>query len=560
MKKILAYILLILILVSSIYAIPFATIATQGLSFANPALGSALNQVVTVAGCVTTVAACLANYATGQVSQEFYGEAIKAIEKVSPEAIKAINTYNQVNGYLKQGASIAQELKVNEQGEVEEGSMKFTKTASIGNIVGKDVKKEDIILSNAQITKKDGITTITLEDNGKLEILDKTTGEKNIYTNIQKGGNIKLDNDGEITSAHFTVGKLEQGKKTAEFKFSYKVSDSNKYNNIIYELPEGTTIDMNEEGTKISNLRKDTYTGISSSQDPENKALSFINEKDGSYIRLDKNGKFYGKGKLGLSNSGSNFDIEEINNNEFSFKIENQKNLGVIIEGGKVTNEADGYSFNVLRERNNVLIAKRDVSIEELDKYKGNWIRDIIINEKVTIEKEEKFIEETLQARSAEDSNLKFEILPKNRIFREKSDSTTTLTFTLEGEAGLDAYKIKDKDVEIGNVLFRIKKGKGQINNANEVAIEIGMDKKVGTKTSFSMLPIGKGNNDVTPMTIVYDSGPKTKTIGSYGIFCDGLYDISGKTLSDYSSNLQCNKKENIRIAILGKLKNPFEE
>lgn len=507
MKKILPYLIVFLLLINLVYAITFATIATQGLSIANPQVASLVNTAATAAGCVTTWVTCLQSYATKAATDETYGKILKAIEKESPEAIKAFTTYQQVNGYMQQGASIVQELKVNNQGQVEEGSMKFTKESKIGNIICKKCKEEDISISNSQITKKDGVTTITLDENGKLEILDKKTGEKNVYTNIQKGGFIKLDEEGNIDAAHFTVGKPPQGRKTAAFKFPYKRTDGS-YKNIEYELPEGTTLDLSEYGTKITNIQQNSYTRIG----PEDGTpLQFKSNKEGSYILLDKEGRFYGKGKIdvGYEKTTAYFNIESIDDSaEFAFKLDSDN--GVIIGKGKVESNTGGYGFTVENEKDWVLIGSPR---KDLNNYKGNWIRKKILTND---EKKEMGINlggELLEASTYKGSKLNFDILPQDGIF--KSDpllKDRQLSFQLKGGSRLTAYKLIKNKGEAPMVTFHVGDGEAAIVNGN---INFEIDKK-----QFNYPPKAPRNTKFIPMAFSYNKEEGEPSIGNYAIAC----------------------------------------
>ena len=103
--------------------------------------------------------------------------------------------------------------------------------------------------------------------------------------------------------------------------------------------------------------------------------------------------------------------------------------------------------------------------------------------------------------------------------------------------ASVSNYKVKDNNLEIGNALFNVNEGKAQIDNGKQIVLDI-------TKNKFQMIPLGKGTGTVTAMTIVVDTGPNTKTIASYGIFCDGLYSISGSKLINYAGKIDCNNKK----------------
>ncbi len=188
-------------MVSADFLGAFAVIGRAGLSFVNPEAAQAVNTII----CVSNPILCAHGKIVGAVTGEIYQE----IARQSPEAAMAIATYNQIDGYLQTGASIIQELKVDNNGYVTEGSIEFTQQSQIGNLVGKNIKIEDVTVSNARLTKNNGISAFTLKENGNLIIRerDPNTGQPSRgrnYNNIAAGGIIKLDENGQVIEADIT--------------------------------------------------------------------------------------------------------------------------------------------------------------------------------------------------------------------------------------------------------------------------------------------------------------------------------------------------------------------
>ena len=98
MKKLTLFAFVFVLLISGVYANAFATIGMKGLSFVSPQLG----QVINTALCISNPLVCLEGKIIGQIS----GAALQAVAEVSPEAAKAISTYNQIKGYIETGAQV----------------------------------------------------------------------------------------------------------------------------------------------------------------------------------------------------------------------------------------------------------------------------------------------------------------------------------------------------------------------------------------------------------------------------------------------------------------------
>jgi len=207
MKKIItiSFVLMIL-LAGSVNAGTLASISMQGLSFVSPETGEIVNGIV----CVSNPISC----AQGKIIGAIQGELLNTLAEASPEAAKAVSTFNQVKGYIDNGAEITDELQVNDQGDIEKGTIEFgQKQELINDFVGKDIENKAISVSNVQITKEEGISTITTKEKGFL-VITKTnpeTGEEKFfsYDNMKEGGKLELDEEGEVIGADFITN--EQG-------------------------------------------------------------------------------------------------------------------------------------------------------------------------------------------------------------------------------------------------------------------------------------------------------------------------------------------------------------
>jgi len=202
-KNVFVFIFGILLFSGAVSANIIGTIGMQGLSFVNPQLAQVVQGIL----CVTSpggIAACAVQYAQGKVIGQIKGEIFNKIAQADPEAAKAILTYNQVNGYIEQGAAILKELKVNEEGKIEEGVLHFNeKEYSLKEFLV-DSNAEDIVVSNADYDFKANKLTMKKDGYMKLKFKDENGAEKEfVYKYIKEGGKFILNEKGEIKAAQF---------------------------------------------------------------------------------------------------------------------------------------------------------------------------------------------------------------------------------------------------------------------------------------------------------------------------------------------------------------------
>lgn len=192
--KILVISILLVLFSFSIRASIFATIGMKGLSFASPQSAKVVETVV----CASNPASCAAGYLTQQVS----GQLMQEVAKQSPEVAKSIEQYNQVKGWIDQGAKVTEDLKMTQDGQLAGGSITVSeKQQNLGkmtnNIIG-DVKDAELSTKgenepyNLKATKDGASVTIG----------------KNTYSNLQKDSIITADRDGKIKEADMTFTGL----------------------------------------------------------------------------------------------------------------------------------------------------------------------------------------------------------------------------------------------------------------------------------------------------------------------------------------------------------------
>ncbi len=219
-KKIITIVFALLFSINGVNAELFSTITSTGLSFVNPAASAVLNGILCVTG-PTGLITCATNYAQGKITGIIQGEAITKIAQsgaLGQKIVNSISTYNQVKGYLDEGAKIIRELKIDENGKLIDGSISNSKINGeyVGNLFGLD--KEDIFIEGeikidlnqkSEVTKKQENHISFLKGAGKLWIKDKNTGKLYFYENIDSSREnlFKIDKNGDLIEAVFSVGK-----------------------------------------------------------------------------------------------------------------------------------------------------------------------------------------------------------------------------------------------------------------------------------------------------------------------------------------------------------------
>lgn len=250
MKKLIIFLLILVLLVSSISAISFATIGMTGLNFISPETATVVKGIL----CVTSPAgliACAEQWVEGKIFGYISGEVLQTIAEASPEAAKAIITYNQVQSYIDTGANILEDLKVNEKGEIEEGVVMFGEEEYEIGYFFVNLTSEDIKVSNAEYDFKTKTLIIGEEGFLKIKIEDEDGNiQEFVYENIKEGGIFKLDENGKIKYAKI-ISSGEEGcpscLSTYEFENNHRIlveADTE----IIYENGEVIVYKNKKEG------------------------------------------------------------------------------------------------------------------------------------------------------------------------------------------------------------------------------------------------------------------------------------------------------------------------
>jgi hypothetical protein len=203
---------------------PFVTMGMQGMQAAVPGAG----QFMSAAGCVSNLMTCAVGW--GQ------GEALGALTQTLPEVAPVLDTYNQVNGYIDQGAEITSALEVNDAGGIEKGTIHLAgEDEEIGNLVGGG----NISGGGVTVEKSEGISKITFDEEGGLNV------SGNEFGNVDNNSYIELDSEGEIISANLTA------TNNTSFTFGGENVSVKGGTQVLMEDEEITVI--GEENFKLSN-------------------------------------------------------------------------------------------------------------------------------------------------------------------------------------------------------------------------------------------------------------------------------------------------------------------
>ena len=195
----------------------FATIGTQGLSFVDPEVAGVVNGII----CVQDPILCIENKIKGIITGLIY----QAVAEASPEAARVLALNNQIEGYVDEGAEIIRDLQVDEQGQIQEGTIQFSEEIQeIGNLIGEDLENDKVFISQAEFEKSEGITTITFNTNESLLVNKDQFGRNHFFTNIRKANSycfvcqsesesgtnnayVKFDDQGDIVETDFMTNE-----------------------------------------------------------------------------------------------------------------------------------------------------------------------------------------------------------------------------------------------------------------------------------------------------------------------------------------------------------------
>lgn len=383
-RKIFAGLIILTLSISFVSAGIVATIGMQGLNFVNPAAANVVRGVL----CVTSPAGligCAEQYLEGKIIGAVTGKALQTIAKASPEAYNALVTYNQVKSYLNKGSAILEELRVNEEGQIEKGIFDFNEEEYSVKDFFENLTAEDVILSNAKYdfeTKE-----ITMKEDGflKLKIKDEEGNIQELnYENIKENGVFKLNSKGLVEEAEFTTSD----------KSEYKFGDNEKIkvNEDTFIVYENGIIEVHG---KDKNLR---YGNLNITLN-----RNFINFFENKITCVDC--KVDG---IELGAFAGNLGILDV------------KPQGYLIRRGSTNYKQNKFKVRDINEQ--ILIANPGV---DLSLYNGNWIRQTA---------------DDLEIQSAENGKISIDFLENHEILNT-DNKDKLFTEVTQG----DALKIKKR-------------------------------------------------------------------------------------------------------------------
>jgi len=454
--KVLFIFTMFLLMLNSVYANIFATIAMQeGLKFVDPTIAKSVNEIISKYNCGVDISSCL----TGKITGEIQGKMFKEIQEISPEAANAINEYEKIKGYINKGALISKELQINGQGNIENGKIEFKEEKGY---LGKEFSfdnDEAVEVKNAEVEFSDKYNKITFNKEGSLSINQggKETEFINIKPNDEKSKTtayIKTNKKGQISEADFTVNE-----KGGSYVFGNDIipvppNSRVQYSNGVIKMdpPEGS--EFKELPSKIQNPNKDI---ASNEIYITGKNLKFQNGnvlQDGELI--SKDGKIYIGGNKRVTIDNLNFYPK--------FRMRTFFDGQVHADAGE-----DYISLNP--DKKNMYLLSKDQSIGILDFNKGNPF--------VKVEDGESF---ALITRS-EAHNLELGITnPTDKIpelnvksFSGKANiyNGKYFLFSYEEGLGVSSYQTKDNNAPM-DIKFNTLSPEGKallINKDNSYAI-----------------------------------------------------------------------------------------
>ena len=176
-----------------------------------------------------------------------YEETRGVASEVAPEAGPIINTLEKVDNLEQNGAEIIEPLKIDGEGQIIEGAMKFGggENVQIGDLIGENLNKEEISVKGVTFEKKEGISRLTFGENASLEISGKKFENIKSQSEAKLPSFIEIDSTGKIINASFTTnesgGVYDFGK--GDFKAppnSRVIYNVNNNEPPKIEIPEGS--------------------------------------------------------------------------------------------------------------------------------------------------------------------------------------------------------------------------------------------------------------------------------------------------------------------------------
>jgi hypothetical protein len=395
-KRILAFIFLTFFIIGTAEANIIATIGMEGLNMISPEAGKIIDTII----CAQNPIVCLSGKVMGIVQSKL----METLAETSPKIYKAVSTYNEIKSYIEQGASILEELKINEEGNIEGGVISFGEEENSIKKLFIDSNTEDIAISNAdydfetqKITLKEGgyLKVKVKDDEGKIQELN--------YENIAEGY-LKLNE---------STGLVEEAEIVTSGDSTYKFGE---YESL--SVKEGTHILYQDGKITVSGKENNFMYGnlnISSFEESVNLFGDKIICAECSINEIKLKG-------LGKETRG----------------ILEQTDKGYLIKYGEATYKQNLLTVDTKNEE--VLIADLNADLSD---YQGSWLKQT---------------SENLEIKSSESGSINLEILEEHDIFN--TDAKDKLNIKLTKGDGLNIEKRADEGL-IPKVIYASSTNEG---------------------------------------------------------------------------------------------------
>lgn len=201
---------------------------------------------------------------------------MQEVAEQSPEMAKAIEQYNQVKGWVDQGAKITEDLKLDKNGGLAGGSIEIGETPQdLSKLIDPESKEGSLKVKNMGVSaqQEGGDITLTAKEGGSAEI----DGKK--YEHLKANSKIITDRTRKIKEADMTFNEpttIEIGDKTLKVEKDMRVVYKNG-NLEVYGKDQTVQVDQNKitingenniklEGQKITGkdftIDEKRFTGV----------------------------------------------------------------------------------------------------------------------------------------------------------------------------------------------------------------------------------------------------------------------------------------------------------
>ncbi|MFH1331991.1 MAG: hypothetical protein ABIH63_01775 [archaeon] len=370
-KILITAILMTLILAVSIKASIFATIGMKGLSFANPEAAQIVQTVISL----QDPASFVGGYVVGQISGELVGE----IAKQSPEAAQAIRQYNEIQGWVQEGAQIVEEVKLSDKGEMAGGKIAIGEEQDVSFLLNSKAERGSTKVSNMEISTagEDQDITFTAKEGGVTEINGKR------YENLKKGSKLIADREGQVKEADMTFTKatnLELGGRKIQAAEGMRVVYKDGVIDV-YGKGQTVTVDSQKIGINSDNVKIDQQKITGEDFTLDNNRFTSTKEGELAEVTTKNEGYLLGKNTQAETN---NLIVNSENGNVLLSK--GCQNIGGF------SNYANPCGKTLTMEGNGFNVALKEGQQYGLDIEKGDTLKYEMAGGKVVLKDGEEAI------------------------------------------------------------------------------------------------------------------------------------------------------------------------